>query len=60
MAADDFYEGDLLSAVMTSRTPWADMPATARELHSIVSGLKGLDPWLQEQADTFLDAVADL
>lgn len=46
MAAGDFYEGDLLSAVMTSRAAWAEIPATARELRSIVSALTGLPPFL--------------
>jgi hypothetical protein len=40
MAAGDFCEGDLLSAVMTSRTPWDEVLAMARELHSIVCTLE--------------------
>ncbi|MGW1747294.1 contact-dependent growth inhibition system immunity protein [Streptomyces sp. NPDC002092] len=51
--------GGLLSAVLTGRTPRGEMPVTVRELRSIVSTLTGLDSWLRERAEAYLDVVAD-
>ncbi|MFF3256653.1 contact-dependent growth inhibition system immunity protein [Actinacidiphila glaucinigra] len=57
MAEGHMYEGDLLSAVLTSTpTVWGGFPELDRELRGIVSRLTGLPTDLQQKVGRFLTA----
>ncbi|WP_329453711.1 contact-dependent growth inhibition system immunity protein (plasmid) [Streptomyces sp. NBC_01724] len=54
MAEGHMYEGDLLSAVLTTNSSvWAESPELGRELRGIVSKLAGLPPDLQQKVKRF-------
>ncbi|MCX4681869.1 contact-dependent growth inhibition system immunity protein [Streptomyces sp. NBC_01433] len=55
MANGHMYEGDLLSAVLTSNpSVRAEYPELGRELRVIVSKLTDLRPYLQRKVERFL------